>query len=99
MPHYDCLPAIQLELCELPLKPAKLIGGVKSGFQYSEIGNTARQGVDPNQFGAPRQPSKVLYDKLGGIVTKFAVGGCRIITYKVHPIICQGAKALDCIRM
>ena len=32
VPHYDCLPAIQLELCELPLKPAELICGVISGF-------------------------------------------------------------------
>ena len=99
MTHYDCLPAIILELCELPLKPPELIGGVISSFQYSKICDTACQGIDPNQLGMPCQPPRVLYHELGRVVSEFAVGRCRIITYQVHPVICQGPKALDLIGM
>jgi hypothetical protein len=60
VPHYDCLPAIILELCELPLKPAELISGIISGFQYSKICDTACQGVDPDKLGVPCQPPIVL---------------------------------------
>ena len=99
MSHYDCLPAIILQLCELPLKPAELIGGVVSCFQYSEIGDTACQSVDSDELGVPRQPPVVFNHELTGIVSKFAVGSRRIITYQVHPVIGQGPKALDLIRM